>query len=425
MVEAFSPGIPKSPSIAIKFYGHHLSPFEQNEIHSYPEVYFVAQHAKKHQAMPDNSALNYGYDDERGDYKSVINDHLAYRYEILEELGRGSFGQVVKCYDHKTASTVAVKLIRNKRRFYAQAKTEVKILSDLVKWDPEDRHHNVRMTDSFNFRNHLCIACECLSMNLYEFIKINNFQGFHITLIKRFTIQLLRSLSLLSRHGVIHCDLKPENILLKHPTKSTIKVIDFGSSCLENQRVYTYIQSRFYRSPEIILGLDYTMAIDMWSLGCIIAELYTGVPIFPGENEQEQLACIMEVLGVPDQELIQMSERRNLFFDRRGEPRVVCNSRGKKRRAGTKSLNQALRCNDTLFLDFIQQCFQWDPTKRLSPEKAFQHEWILQSTRPTAVRSSPDEPSQNGTADVAATSPRPNTLIQKQSTDTTSNNEYA
>ncbi|CAO0796030.1 unnamed protein product [Mucor circinelloides] len=418
MVEAFSPGVPKSPSIAIKFYGHHLSPYEQNEIQGYPEVYFVGHHAKKYQAMPDNAALNYGYDDERGDYKSVTSDHLAYRYEILEELGRGSFGQVVKCYDHKTASTVAVKLIRNKKRFYAQAKTEVKILSDLVKWDPEDRHHNVKMTDSFYFRNHLCIACECLSMNLYEFIKINNFQGFHITLIKRFTIQLLRSLSLLSRHGVIHCDLKPENILLKHPTKSTIKVIDFGSSCLEHQRVYTYIQSRFYRSPEIILGLDYTMAIDMWSLGCIIAELYTGVPIFPGENEQEQLACIMEVLGVPDPELIQLSERRNLFFDRRGEPRVVCNSRGKKRKAGAKNLNQALRCNDALFLDFIQQCLQWDPAKRLSPERAFQHEWILQSTRPTAIRSSQEEqpqqqPQHGHNADAGATSPKPSTLIQK------------
>ncbi|CAO3633360.1 unnamed protein product [Mucor fragilis] len=412
MVEAFSPGVPKSPSIAIKFYGHHLSPYEQNEIQGYPEVYFVGHHAKKYQAMPDNAALNYGYDDERGDYKSVTSDHLAYRYEILEELGRGSFGQVVKCYDHKTASTVAVKLIRNKKRFYAQAKTEVKILSDLVKWDPEDRHHNVKMTDSFYFRNHLCIACECLSMNLYEFIKINNFQGFHITLIKRFTIQLLRSLSLLSRHGVIHCDLKPENILLKHPTKSTIKVIDFGSSCLEHQRVYTYIQSRFYRSPEIILGLDYTMAIDMWSLGCIIAELYTGVPIFPGENEQEQLACIMEVLGVPDPELIQLSERRNLFFDRRGEPRVVCNSRGKKRKAGAKNLNQALRCNDALFLDFIQQCLQWDPAKRLSPETAFQHEWILQSTRPTAVRTSQEEQPQQPQAHPAV-SPKPSTLIQK------------
>lgn len=84
--------------------------------------------------------------------------------------------------------------------------------------------------------------------------------------------------------------------------------------------VYTYIQSRFYRSPEIILGLDYTKAIDMWSLGCIIAELYTGIPLFPGENEQDQLSCIMEVMGAPDVELIQLSERRHLFFGKQKQP---------------------------------------------------------------------------------------------------------
>lgn len=78
--------------------------------------------------------------------------------------------------------------------------------------------------------------------------------------------------------------------------------------------VYTYIQSRFYRSPEIILGCNYHMAIDMWSLGCILAELYTGFPIFPGENEQEQLSCIMEVLGVPDKAFVQKSSRTKLFF---------------------------------------------------------------------------------------------------------------
>ncbi|KAI9477959.1 MAG: kinase-like domain-containing protein [Benjaminiella poitrasii] len=393
--------VPKTPTTILKSYGHMLSPYEQTEIQSYAEVYFVGQHcAFKHQAMPDQKGLNYGYDDGRGDYRAVRHDHLGYRYEILDELGRGSFGQVVKCLDHKTGQHVAVKLIRNKKRFYAQAKTEVRILSDLVKWDPEDKHHNVRMIDRFYFRSHLCIASECLSMNLYEFIKVNNFQGFHVTLIKRFAIQILRSLSLLSKHGIIHCDLKPENILLKHPTKSTIKVIDFGSSCLESQRVYTYIQSRFYRSPEIILGLDYTMAIDMWSVGCIMAELYTGVPIFPGENEQEQLACIMEVLGVPDEDLIQLSERKHLFFDCRGQPRVVCNSRGKRRKPGTKSLAQVLRCQDTLFLDFIQQCLQWNPSKRLTPEKAFEHEWILQQTNAANRRTVEDASS----ADTVVTS---------------------
>ena len=83
---------------------------------------------------------------------------------------------------------------------------------------------------------------------------------------------------------------------------------------LHNNLVYTYIQSRFYRSPEVILGMSYHMAIDMWSLGCIMAELYTGFPIFPGENEQEQLSCIMEVLGVPDKEFINRSSRKRLFF---------------------------------------------------------------------------------------------------------------
>ena len=91
-------------------------------------------------------------------------------------------------------------------------------------------------------------------------------------------------------------------------------MIDFGSSCLENEKVYTYIQSRFYRSPEVILGMSYNMAIDMWSLGCILAELYTGYPLFPGENEQEQLGCIMEVQGVPGRYLVEKSSRKKVFF---------------------------------------------------------------------------------------------------------------
>lgn len=78
--------------------------------------------------------------------------------------------------------------------------------------------------------------------------------------------------------------------------------------------VYTYIQSRFYRAPEVIMGMSYGLPIDMWSLGCILAELYTGMPIFPGESEQEQLACIMEVLGAPDNYLVERSSRRKLFF---------------------------------------------------------------------------------------------------------------
>ena len=213
-------------------------------------------------------------------------------------------------------------------------------------------------------------------MNLYEFIKLHDFRGFSLKLIRRFTKQMLNSLVLLHSRKIIHCDLKPENVLLAHPAHSEIKVIDFGSSCHENERVYTYIQSRFYRSPEVILGMTYGMPIDMWSLGCILAELLTGYPIFPGENEQEQLACIMEVFGPPDKQLIEKATRKKLFFDSMGKPRLTVSSKGKRRRPSSKTLQQALKCDDEPFLDFLTKCLRWDPERRLKPEEAVQHEFI-------------------------------------------------
>ncbi|KAF9995484.1 hypothetical protein BGZ79_010821 [Entomortierella chlamydospora] len=396
---AVSPFPPMSPYAALKTYSSCLSMYERAEIGEYPQVYYLGQNClDKKPASMDSSNSNFGFDDERGDYLIVNHDHLMFRYEILDMLGKGSFGQVAKCYDHKTGEYVAIKIIRNKKRFHCQALVEVKILSNLNKWDPEDKHNLIRMTDSFYFRNHLCIATELLSINLYEFIKSNSFQGFSLGLIKRFCTQLLNSLKLLNENNVVHCDLKPENVLLKHPTKSSIKVIDFGSSCLENEKVYTYIQSRFYRSPEVILGMAYNMAIDMWSLGCILAELYTGYPLFPGENEQEQLACIMEVQGVPEPYLIERSSRRKVFFDSNGNPKLVVNSKGKKRRPGSKTLGQMLKCTDILFLDFISKCLIWDPERRMKPHEGLMHDWILEGkgTAKTSFSTSTPGSSENG-----------------------------
>ncbi len=213
-------------------------------------------------------------------------------------------------------------------------------------------------------------------MNLYELIKSNAFRGFSLKIVRRFTKQLLGSLLLLKQHKVIHCDLKPENILLTHPLHSEIRVIDFGSSCFENEKVYTYIQSRFYRSPEVILGMTYGMPIDMWSVGCILAELYSGVPIFPGENEQEQLACIMEVFGPPEKHLIEKSSRKKIFFDSLGKPRLSVSSKGKRHRPSSKTLQQILKCDDEPFIDFLARCLRWDPDRRMKPDEAIRHEFI-------------------------------------------------
>jgi dual specificity tyrosine-phosphorylation-regulated kinase 2/3/4 len=266
----------------------------------------------------------------------------------------------------------------------------------------------VNFTHSFYFRGHLCISTELLDMNLYEFIKFNAFRGFSLKLIRRFTKQLLSSLNLLRQHKVIHCDLKPENILLRHPLHSEIKVIDFGSSCFENEKVYTYIQSRFYRSPEVILGMTYGMTIDMWSLGCILAELFTGVPIFPGENEQEQLACIMEVFGPPEKHLIEKSTRKKLFFDSMGKPRLTVSSKGRRRRPSSKTLQQVLKCDDEAFLDFLSRCLRWDPDRRMKPDEAIRHEFITgQKTSVPVPRSSVRDSSPGKRTHSINATPRP------------------
>jgi dual specificity protein kinase YAK1 len=94
----------------------------------------------------------------------------------------------------------------------------------------------------------------------------------------------------------------------------TLKVIDVGSACFEGFAVFQYIQSRYYRSPEVLMGLPYDTGIDMWSLGCIAAELFLGIPIFPGNSEFDQLAKIIEILGLPPQHLIFKAKQRDKYF---------------------------------------------------------------------------------------------------------------
>lgn len=257
---------------------------------------------------------NWGYDDERGDYVVVLRDHIGYRFEVMEKLGQGSFGQAFKWLDHKTGENVAVKIIKNDPSFQYQAGIEVKILTHLRDNDPHDKNSIIKLKEVFEFRNHLWVVFELLSINLYDFLKQGNFKGLSLGLIRRFAIQILYALNYLQCENIVHWDLKPENIILKDRNKSGIKVIDFGSSCFVDQQLYTYIQSRFYRAPEIIFGVRYSGAIDMWSLGWILAELFTGYPIFPGENEHDQVGYMMEVNGLPPPELLRRGKRAHLFI---------------------------------------------------------------------------------------------------------------
>lgn len=154
----------------------------------------------------------------------VPHDHIAYRYEVFKVLGKGSFGQVVHAYDHKNGVSIALKMVRNEKRFHRQAQEEIRILDHLRKVDSDNSANVIHMYEHFSFRNHMCMTFEILSMNLYELIKKNKFQGFSLGLVRKFAHSMLKCLLLLYDHHIIHCDMKPENVLLKTPGRSGIKV---------------------------------------------------------------------------------------------------------------------------------------------------------------------------------------------------------
>lgn len=219
---------------------------------------------------------------------------------------------------------VAVKVIKNKPAYHNQALVETRILRMLNAEETairgNGRRRIVELLESFEHKNHLCLVFEMLSMNLYELIKLNKFRGLPMGFIRSCTQQILDALLVLARADVVHCDLKPENILLESVGRPHVKLIDFGSSCFSDQTVYTYIQSRFYRAPEVLVGMSYGPAIDLWSLGCVAAELYIGLPIFPGVSEHNQLSRIQETVGdIPDS-LLDKSKETRKFYLRSSDP---------------------------------------------------------------------------------------------------------
>ena len=357
-----------NPQKALTYFKFDLTEYEKTEILQYDDVYYLGKIFNKNK----NKDL---FDDERGDYLFKTSDHIAYRYEILKLLGKGNFGQVLLCHDHKRSEKVAVKITRNKKRFTKQAAVEVKVLQTLKENDKEDKKGIIRLKTFFLFRKHVCMVFDELSMNLFELLQQNHFEGLPLNLIKKFTSQILNCLDLSSKLGIIHCDLKPENIMLVSAKTTNIKVIDFGTSCFEDEKIYTYIQSRFYRAPEIILGIPYSTAIDMWSLGCIVAEFFTGFPIFTGSNEHEQIWLFMEVIGLPPAHVLKVSSKAKAYFDKGGKP-VQVQGWNEGKDPLTRALDQVLFSAPDELIDFVSRCLVWDPTERLRPCEALRHPFL-------------------------------------------------
>uniref|UniRef100_A0A3Q3AGK8 dual-specificity kinase n=1 Tax=Kryptolebias marmoratus TaxID=37003 RepID=A0A3Q3AGK8_KRYMA len=371
------------------------------------EVYYTKKKRRAQQVPPEDSSTkkekkvyNDGYDDDNYDYIVKNGEKWLDRYEIDSLIGKGSFGQVVKAYDHHEQEWVAIKIIKNKKAFLNQAQIELRLLELMNKHDTEMKYYIVHLKRHFMFRNHLCLVFELLSYNLYDLLRNTNFRGVSLNLTRKFAQQLCTALLFLATPelSIIHCDLKPENILLCNPKRSAIKIVDFGSSCQLGQRIYQYIQSRFYRSPEVLLGMPYDLAIDMWSLGCILVEMHTGEPLFSGSNEVDQMNKIVEVLGVPPSHMLDAAPKARKYFDKLSDGLWIVKKNKDYKPPATRRLHEILGvetggpggrrsgepghapCDYLKFKDLILRMLDYDPKSRITPFYALQHNFFKKTT---------------------------------------------
>ncbi|GLJ44721.1 hypothetical protein SUGI_0940390 [Cryptomeria japonica] len=322
-----------------------------------------------------------GFEEDK-DLTVVIGSIIAGRYHVSEYLGSAAFSKAIQAHDLHSGIDVCMKIIKNNKDFFDQSLDEIKILKYVNKHDPADKYHILRLYDYFYHKEHLFIVCELLRANLYEFQKFNKesegeayFTMARLQLIAR---QCLEALEFLHGLGLIHCDLKPENILVKSYSRCEIKVIDLGSSCFQTDNLCSYVQSRSYRAPEVILGLPYDQKIDIWSLGCILAELCSGNVLFQNDSLATLLARMIGILGPIDPEMLAQGRDTHMYFTKN---HVLYERIEETEQLGyilpkKSSLRHRLPTGDVGFLEFVGYLLQINPLHRPSAREALNHPWI-------------------------------------------------
>ena len=337
-----------------------------------------------------------GYEPEK-ELKFKKDELIAGRYQYQRELGDAAFSTAVQCMDIKEKRLVCIKIIKNNKDYFDQSIDEIKLLRYINANGDPDKKYFLRVYDYFYYKEHLMIVSELLKDNLYDFYKYltdnNNTEYFSVERIQKLTKQILICLEFIHDLKIIHCDLKPENILMKSITDATCKVIDFGSSCFVHDHLSAYIQSRSYRAPEVILGCRYDYKIDMWSLGCILAEIYTGNVLFQNDSIQSMLARIIGICGPIPNWMYEKGKLVNDFFTKEKllymEPNAVDNNesmnqtspqeRGKKVHIlvpKKSSLRKRIRTNNEQFFNFLSGLLKIDPNDRMSAKEALNHPFI-------------------------------------------------
>ncbi|PFH53527.1 hypothetical protein AMATHDRAFT_54690 [Amanita thiersii Skay4041] len=341
--------------------------------------------------------------DPEGYYTIILGEQLdGGRYQVFSSLGKGMFANVVRARvlqgdPGEIGKEVAIKIIRCQESMYKAGLKETQILTKLRQADPEDKKHIVRLERTFEHRGHLCLVFESLSMNLRDVVKrFGKDVGLNIRAVRAYAHQLFLALSLLKKTNIMHADIKPDNILVNEQ-KTLLKLCDLGSASDASENEITpYLVSRFYRAPEIILGVPYDPALDVWSVGCTLYELYTGKILLPGRSNNQMLLLMMELKGRFNSKMVKKARFGDVYFDEMGAFESV----EKDRVTGadvirkvhiskpTRDLRARLmpptstKLKDdenkliTSFIDLLDKCLALDPARRISPREALAHPFI-------------------------------------------------
>lgn len=313
------------------------------------------------------------------------------RYQIVKKLGKGSYGRVMEVIDTKTNAAVALKASRNKTRCRKAAKREIMMLGYIARRDPNDTSLCAKMIDAFLYNGHICITFDILGCDIYHFLKQNEFTPFPVDQVRHIAYQLCHAVNFLHRRGIIHTDLKTDNILFVdssyteeyHMEKkmkirsvkcTKIRLIDLGCAADDELPQSHTISNRNYRAPEVVLKDNWSHPADVWSIGCVLYELYTGNLLFNTDDDDlEHLAIMERILGAFP---VIMAGKHKYFtngklnFDWKVRPlEMDCH----------QPLRMSLKAqtdDDLHLFDLMEKMLVFEPKQRIMLQDALRHQFF-------------------------------------------------
>lgn len=334
------------------------------------------------------------------------SDHMQFR--VIDVLGNGTFSYVFKCQIvNQDSNFVALKIIKNLPQYHATGVSEI-FMHQLMAKAPDHvgKTKVIMPISTFEIDGHICMVLPLLSRSLFEGICQTQAVSKLLDNVRSIMRQLLQALAFIHTNNVIHCDVKPDNILYAGDNTDDIVLIDFGSATTAMSGKGQYIQSRFYRSFEVILGMQFNSQIDIWSAGCVAAELFLDFAIFACDCESDAVHSMVALLGPVPEHLFQLSNNWWKYYDMtpqgfklKHDPNEILLTKhlyhSIYEQTGTVPLEELILQHCQLetkqeleevqsFSHFVHGLLKFDPAERYNADQALTHPFITgESFSPT------------------------------------------